>query len=282
MRLWTGVFFVAGCALSSVILSDELRPTPGGALIDSALKNRASVVIPVSPVVFEEAEGNSESGFYAEKTIPLTGRLVSQILDYPIGRSANEIFDLFVSSAARLSYEVIYQCKAADCGKKDGYRAYFSSRLNDDAQTQHYLVVRKNSLYKSLYVAEIDGQPRIYFLDVSVGGLNEESVATQNLISFASGNALLSESEKAKVDRWVERVKSETPIITVFGTADAVGGLAANIKLAEDRANNVRAYLIAHHGIPAERVVSLSAANLARPLTGERGRFVELSAHSSQ
>lgn len=65
-------------------------------------------------------------------------------------------------------------------------------------------------------------------------------------------------------------------------SADPLGGLAANIKLAEDRANNVRAYLIAHHGIPAERVVSLSAANLARPLTGERGRFVELSAHSSQ
>ena len=238
--------------------------------------------MPVSPIVFAEADQNSASGFYAEKTIALTGRLISQIVDYPTGRSATEIFDLFVLSAAKLGYEVMYQCKAADCGKKDGYRAYFSPRLNDDEQTQHYLVVRKGNLYKSLYVAEIDGQPRGYFLDVRVGSANVDYVATQNLISFATGQALLSASAKTKVDRWVEQVKPKELTITVLGTADAVGGLSTNIKLAEDRANNVRAYLIAHHGMAAEKVVSLSAANLARPLTGERGRYVELIAHSTQ
>lgn len=280
MRFWTGVLFIAGGIFSSVAFSNELRPAHGGIVVENAFKNLSSIDIPVSSIIFAEANQNNPSGFYADKTISLTGRLVSQILDYPMGRSATEIFELFFASATKLGYEVIYECKAADCGKKDGYRAYFSTRLNDDTQTQHYLVVRKNSFYKSLYVAEIDGQPRSYFLDVSVGGSKADSVATQNLISFSSGNALLSASEKSKVDRWIEQVKSQALTITVFGTADAVGGLAANIKLAEDRANNVRAYLIAHHGIPAERVVSLSAANLARPLTGERGRYVELVAHS--
>lgn len=254
-----------------------------GTIVESKTKNNTMIELPVSAVFFKEPDKkNPASGFYAEKTVHINGRFTFYVLDFPVGKSSLDVFQQFFNKSQQLGYEVLFQCKQDGCGKKDGYRTYLSKRLNDENNTQAYLVARKGNVYRSMYVADLDGQPRGFFLEAFEQNKTDHSDSVLNLVLFPTGKSDLSAYAKEQIDRWVAAtVTDKSQIISVFGNADSSGGLNANIKLAQDRANAVKSYIIERHHLSDARLVSLSAANLARPLGANRGRYVELSAHSS-
>jgi len=275
------VFALFGAVVPPTFAGDYSLPSDGF-IVEQTHKNNAVIELPISAVLFKDSDQkNPAAGFYAEKTVRINGQVKYHILDFPVGKSSVEVFQQFFNKTQHLGYEIIFQCKQDECGKKDGYRTYLSKRLDDENSTQGYLVVRKGKAYKSMYVADLDGQPRGFFLEAFDENKTDYSDSALNLVLFSSGQSDLSASAKEKIDRWVATVKSGSQIISVFGNADSIGGINANIKLAQDRANAVKFYLIEHHHVSEERLVSLSAANLARPLGSDRGRYVELVAHSS-
>jgi len=275
-------FVLIWATVPSAFAGDYSLPS-NGIIVESINKNDTAIEIPVSAVFFKESDKkNPASGFYAEKTVLITGRYAYHVLDFPVGKPSSDIFQQFLNKSKDLGYDIVFQCKQDECGKKDGYRTYLSKRLNDGNNTQAYLVAQKGNIYRSIYVADLDGQARGFFLEAVDKNQPDNSESASNLVLFPTGKSDLSVSAKEKIDRWVAAtIKDKSQIVSVFGNADSSGGLIANIKLAQDRANAVRSYMIERHHLSASRLVSLSAANLARPLGASRGRFVELVAHSS-
>lgn len=277
MRKSIGIIPFIFFSFVSPVFADDFGVLSGGSLIDIKSKNVTEIELPVSSVLFKEADQkNSESGFYAENVVRINGRFTYRVVDLPIGKSSQEVFQRFYNKARNSGYEVLFQCRQDACGKKDGYRVYLSKYLNDKDSTQLYLVVKKGDKYKTLYIADLDGQPRVFFLDALEQSQADNPNLVLNLILFPSGQSDLSSSAKDQIDNWVSaNMKNGSKIISVFGNADSSGGLNVNIKLAQDRANAVKHYIVKHHHLPESQLISVSAANLARPLSGERGRYVE-------
>ncbi len=90
------------------------------------------------------------------------------------------------------------------------------------------------------------------------------------LITFVTASAELSPQARQSLDVLAGAMKSEKLAklrFTVEGHADPRGDDAANLKLSQDRADSVRNYLTATHGLEADRVQAIGkgSSQLMRP-----------------
>jgi outer membrane protein OmpA-like peptidoglycan-associated protein len=250
----------------------------GGVSVESSFKPLSDVMLPLSAIYYKEAnEKNERSGFIADQSMVVTGSVRTYLIDYPRGTSSVQIVKRYTDTLALDGFTVLFNCAAAKCGKKDGYRLFFSNRLNDTTASQHYVVASRNGIYKALYLSDIDNQPRAFI--VNIVETNNKKTANDNLIYFSTGVYELDAIAKASADKWILKLSKNTTSISVFGNADAEGGILKNVALAEKRAEAVKAYLLDKHVFSAEKIITLSAANVARPISSDRGKVVELMAH---
>lgn len=82
----------------------------------------------------------------------------------------------------------------------------------------------------------------------NIGNYKQVATATVN---FAFGKALLTSSEKQKLDTFAQQI-GNTPsyILALTGGTDSTGSKAYNFRLSQERATSVERYLIAHYQIP--------------------------------
>ncbi len=264
------VFFIMVSAFFSCIACAAVT-------LESSTKNSSSIKIPLSEIYFKEAAASgSMSGFTADKLESVSGVIKTKVVDYSYGYSAAQKWREFSVTLIASGYEILFSCSALECGKKDGYRLFFSKRLNDSTVSQHYVVAKRDNTYKALYIAEIDRQPRAYFLEVQHQPAEKKQ---QNIVEFKLGSSSLEAGEIVKIDNWLITLKTNVNKISIFGNADAEGSLEVNAELAAKRAEAIKAYMLKKYPSFSEKIVVFSAANLARPLSDERGRYAELSAH---
>jgi OmpA-OmpF porin, OOP family len=87
--------------------------------------------------------------------------------------------------------------------------------------------------------------------------LNENgSVALHNIL-FDTGKATLKPDSAAALAPVGDLLKNDSSLtLEIQGHTDNVGGAAANLKLSQDRAAAVKAYLVQNGGVGAERLTT--------------------------
>src|SRR4051812_11725193 len=179
--------------------------------------------IPISIIEFKEATtANATSGFFAENEISIEGDVHTELIDFPASTSTKNIYEKFVRKLTSLGFDVLYQCIGKKCGEKDGFRLYFSTRLNDADVSQHYVVASRGNMYSAFYVAQIDEQPRGYLFEATTHNITGIALSN-NLVPFDIGSALLSNSSKSIIDKWLSTIPNTTKVISVLGHADSSG-----------------------------------------------------------
>ena len=125
------------------------------------------------------------------------------------------------------------------------------------------------------------------------GGLGDQleqkgTLALDDLI-FASGKAALEDKDYASLAELAEWLKAHPARrVTLVGHTDATGGLAGNIALSKQRAQSVRAWLMAHYGVATAQLDAQGAGYLAPRDTNlteagrTRNRRVEVMLTSTQ
>ena len=85
---------------------------------------------------------------------------------------------------------------------------------------------------------------------------------------FAFDKAILKPEGKAALDNVVNQAKAlKVEVIVAVGYTDRIGSDAYNLKLSQQRANSVKAYLVSK-GIPADKVYT-EGKGKANPVTGK-------------
>jgi|GEM_PF-1310197 len=274
--------FIMLITFISCVAKAEVFSINSATILQSDYKANLTVHIPVSPILYKEASDiHQSSGFYAENEIVNQAILRTKLLDYPKKYNVTAIFNRVKQALVTSGYDILYQCVGQECGKKDGYRLYFSTRLNDSGESQSYVVALHKNTYNAFYIADIDGQPRAFFAEATINKPDRTGLSN-NLIPFELGSAELTVQTKNIIDSWLVLVGANAKEISIIGHADASGKLEKNIQLAEARASAVKEYVQQKTVGKDIKILSFSAANLARPLNGSRGRYVELAAHNDE
>ena len=100
------------------------------------------------------------------------------------------------------------------------------------------------------------------------GGLGDQlaqkgALALDDLI-FDSGKAALEDKDYASLAELADWLKAHPASrVTLVGHTDASGGLAGNVALSKQRAESVRAWLMAHYGVAGAQVDAQGAGYLA-------------------
>ncbi len=115
---------------------------------------------------------------------------------------------------------------------------------------------------------DVDGCPIVIEVVEEVAVVEEvvEVIVISDL-TFAFDSAELNASDKARIDKGVERMKAESPDakIAVVGYTDSVGPDAYNQKLSERRAVSVANYLV-EGGVPQANIVNVSGQGESNPI----------------
>jgi len=274
----TALFFAAATSPNIFADSSVASPLARCETLEASAKQQTELRLPSSAILFRDANDiHSESGFYAESLQQVKGSVRTFLLDCQQSVSVEHVINRYRSLSKKAGYTQAFTCEQEHCGKKDGFRLFFSPRLNDDQNTQRYFLAKSGDNVRAIYAAEIDGQVRAYIVESNITSM--ASMPT-NLIPFSMGNATLSESAKALIDTWVNRAYSSGKKISVSAYADASGSVDQNKTLTEQRAAAVKQYFIEKHQVAPEQIVAIATANLSRTLEGAQGRFVELKVHT--
>jgi outer membrane protein OmpA-like peptidoglycan-associated protein len=106
-----------------------------------------------------------------------------------------------------------------------------------------------------------------------------EAELESEVIRFDPGSAQVTPAERSELDRKVDRIQSWferaersglRPRLTVVGHTDPSGGEATNRRLSRERAENIRAALIAA-GLDGDRIAILGAGT-TEPVAGPEGQ----------
>lgn len=95
---------------------------------------------------------------------------------------------------------------------------------------------------------------------LAAGKLVYEVVLTDDTLKFKSGSAALSPEAMAALDDFAAKLKSDNKnvYIEIQGHTDSRGGVAANLRLGEARAQSVLRHLNMKGGIPLHRLAAIS------------------------
>ncbi|MDA8021313.1 MAG: OmpA family protein [Thermoanaerobaculia bacterium] len=97
------------------------------------------------------------------------------------------------------------------------------------------------------------------------GKLLYEAVLTDDDVKFGFDKAELNESARTALDELGQRLVAEDKgvYLEIQGHTDATGDAQYNLKLGEERAENVRRYLNREHKIPLHRIATVSYGETA-------------------
>jgi len=142
-----------------------------------------------------------------------------------------------------------------------------------------YLQVKVNNsgeVYELYVVEEAAMEQKVEFTAMELARALEEkgSVALHNIL-FDTGKATLKPESAASLAPVGELLKGDAALaLEIQGHTDNVGQAAANLKLSQDRAAAVKAYLVQTFGIPAARLTTAGFGDTkpVAPNTAEAGR----------
>jgi outer membrane protein OmpA-like peptidoglycan-associated protein len=137
-------------------------------------------------------------------------------------------------------------------------------------------VSNSGDVYDLTVVEEAAMEQKVEFTAMELArALNDKgSVALHNIL-FDTGKATLKPESAAALAPVGELLKSDASLkLEIQGHTDNVGQAAANLKLSQDRAALVKAYLVQTFGIPAARLTTSGFGDTkpVAPNTAESGR----------
>jgi outer membrane protein OmpA-like peptidoglycan-associated protein len=137
-------------------------------------------------------------------------------------------------------------------------------------------ISNSGEVYDLSIVEEAAMEQKVEFTAMELArALNEKgSVALHNIL-FDTGKATLKPESAATLAPVGELLKGDTALaLEIQGHTDNVGQAAANLKLSQDRAAAVKAYLVQTFGIPAARLTTSGFGDTkpVAPNTAEAGR----------
>jgi OOP family OmpA-OmpF porin len=137
-------------------------------------------------------------------------------------------------------------------------------------------ISNSGEVYDLYVIEEAAMEQKIEFTAMELArALNDKgSVALHNIL-FDTGKATLKPESAAALAPVGELLKSEPALaLEIQGHTDNVGQAATNLKLSQDRAAAVKAYLVQTFGIPAARLstTGLGDTRPVAPNTAETGR----------
>lgn len=247
---------------------------------------------------YELITGPIKSG--KAKFLHLEGKVTEIGYLTPPGRSILEVYGNYESSLKQAGFEVLFACKAAECGagwmRVKGLGDIFTGYENTRVLTAK-LAKKEGDVYVALHMPAAGGVTLLNIIEVKpmdTGMVKVDAAALGRDITrqghvalygifFDTGKADIKPESEATLNEIAALLKGTAQLrIHVVGHTDSTGDLAMNLDLSRRRANAVVQALAAKYGIPAARLQSHGVGPLA-PLASNddedgraRNRRVEL------
>jgi outer membrane protein OmpA-like peptidoglycan-associated protein len=131
-------------------------------------------------------------------------------------------------------------------------------------------------IYELTIVEEAGMTQRVEFTAMELArALNDTGSVALHNIQFDTGLATITAASSGVLAPVGELLKTDSSLrLEIQGHTDNVGGAAANLKLSQDRAAAVKAYLVQHFGVAADRLTTAGFGD-TKPVadnTSEAGR----------
>ncbi len=246
-------------------------------------------------------------------TIRVAGKSFRLKYDGPQGRAALEVARNLQSTIAAKGFEILFQCRAAECSDMNGTELYFG--LNDESPmgrgeirsgpadvvyTAAVLKRPEGDVYAGIYVGQIGTRPeilvdvvetrpmetgKIVFIDAGAmkNAIDKDGRVALYGILFDFDKATIRADSKPTLDEIGKFLKASPGLkVVVAGHTDGKGGFDYNVDLSRRRAAAVVETLIKHHGISNARLQPFGVG-MASPVAANddeagrgRNRRVEL------
>jgi outer membrane protein OmpA-like peptidoglycan-associated protein len=148
--------------------------------------------------------------------------------------------------------------------------------LSSAALAQTVVHYREGQVVDPLQVARILNTRVVKTRSLRLLTEPEPAKALSLPVHFSFDSAAIAPSARPQLDALAEGIKLLPPTekVVIEGHTDAVGTEAYNMQLSQRRAAAVKSYLVAMHGIPADRLVDVGYG-LSRPIEGADPRAGE-------
>lgn len=234
----------------------------------------------------------------------IEGKVTSLTYEIPAERSTLEVMRNYEIAFKDLGFQVLFQCKNADCGGRAfnhqvvPYRAGFAENYEDQRFRAARLDRDEGSVYASLYITKnysaggatknrvyvrldvIETTPmqtgmRVKKADELAGEIAQKGKAVIHSILFATDSAEILPSSRPALAEVSKLMKSDPKLaVLVVGHTDNQGALAHNRDLSERRAKAVVVDLVSRYGIASSRLSGHGVGFLSpvAPNTTDEGR----------
>lgn len=243
----------------------------------------------------------------------VSGKAFRLKYDAPKGRAALEVARNLQDAIKAKGFEILFQCRAAECSDMNGTELYFGldgeSPMGrgeihpgpvDVAYTAAVLKRPEGDVYAGIYVGQFGTTPevlvdvvetkpmetdKIVFVDASAmqKAIEAEGRVALYGILFDFDQATIREDSKPTLDEIAKLLKASPDLrLVVAGHTDAKGGFDYNVDLSKRRAAAVTDLLVKRYGIAAGRLQPFGVGMAAPVATNQteagraKNRRVEL------
>jgi OmpA-OmpF porin, OOP family len=137
-------------------------------------------------------------------------------------------------------------------------------------------ISNEGEVYDLTIVEEAGMTQQVEFTAMELAkALNDKGSIALHNVQFDTGKATITAASSAVLAPVGELLKTDMTLkLEIQGHTDNVGGAAANLKLSQDRAAAVKAYLVQNHGVAADRLTTAGLGD-TKPIadnTSDAGR----------
>lgn len=284
------------CLFLALIAVTSAKDIPGGS--DHPLISR----YPASTIIFNEvSEFNeyriplskpyreSSRVYAADKNLTLQGKITRLVYASNPEASDLQIHENYIAAFSKPNFSVVRNCKGASCevnaktfarylqqervSYRDKAQAFFvAAKYNIEGSAPVYFVVLNGTTNRgnSHIIVDIIETKSIELgkittnADVLLESLTNHGKAAIYDIFFDTGKSVVKSTSKAALES-ISQVLSAKPELQLYivGHTDDTGAVAANVKLANERANAIVEYLSVEFGVSKSRLYPAGAGPFA-------------------
>ena len=302
--VWLAVAAVAPLGVSA---QEDLEGTSDHAIVS---RFAGSWIVDYAHADFDEYEAvlgaasgygtNSSPLVWGESQV-LEGEVTRLLYRTPEGRSSLEVLRNYTTEIASSGFEVLFECRAADCGRYFYYRerevfdrtGTISDLFIPEPENQRYVAARlarpgQGDVYLFVYVAESTYDDRTYAhldvveiepmetnmvtidADAMARDINQTGRVALYGIFFETGSAeITAQSETALIEIATLLQSNPDMRLHIVGHTDNEGTLEFNMDLSRRRAEAVMETLVTGHGVATGRLQANGVGYLA-PVASNR------------